>query len=143
MSGGAAGGGFGGSAGMAGNGVTPTFTNVQTIFTTSCALSTSCHKGSRPKADLNLEPGMAYMNLLGGDAMGQLSCEFPAMRRVVPGRPDNSLLIAKLTTPPPGPPSAMCTSSGGMNNRDPQFNDALPADQLSLIRNWISGGARP
>jgi hypothetical protein len=137
---GAGGGGGGGRGGGAAD--PPTFTNVQKILTTSCALSTSCHKGMRPKADLNLEPGMAYLNLLGSDpSVGTMSCEFPGMNRVVPGDPDASLLVAKLTTPPAGAPDMACTSAGGKNERMPMSNDALPMAQIALIRDWVAAGA--
>lgn len=137
--GGSAGGGTGG--GGSGGTVAPTFTNLQALMNTSCSLSTSCHKGTRPKADLNLEPGMAYMELL-GDGSGATSCEFPGMKLVVPGDPDASLVMKKLLMPPSGNPDPMCTSAGGKNERMPMSNAALPADKIELFRAWIAAGAK-
>jgi hypothetical protein len=143
--GGTAGGGTGGTGGggTAGGGDAPTFANVQKIMTQSCSLSTSCHKGMRPKANLNLEEGMAYMQLMGDGTAGVASCEFPMMKRVVPGNPAMSLLIAKLGTPPSGMVDAACTSAGGKNDRMPMSNDMLPPAQIQLISDWITMGAKP
>ena len=98
--------------------------DIQPIFTTNCTRA-NCHEGPMPPEDLNLEPGMAYGNLV-----GVVSSQVPALKRVdsVKGS-DMSYLIMKLEqdNPPVG-------------SRMPQGGPFLDIEVL-LIRDWIDQGA--
>jgi hypothetical protein len=48
---------------------------------------------------------------------------------VIPGRPDESLLLLKLTTP-------------GCGDRMPLGGDPLTSAQLEMVRSWIAAGAQ-
>ncbi|GAB4338065.1 MAG: hypothetical protein Kow0037_21720 [Calditrichia bacterium] len=98
------------------------FSKIQEIvFEQSCAFS-GCHGGANPKADLNLEAGQAYNNLVDVD-----SRENPQMKRVDPGDPENSLLILKLT--------------GQNTSLMPPGGPAISQSMLDSIRQWIALGA--
>ncbi len=104
---------------------TPTLSGaVQPIFTASCATS-GCHRGSAPRATLNLATGMAHGQLVN---VGVASCF--GRTRVVPGRPKDSYLVNKLTN------VDLCNG-----NRMPPAV-ALPAAQIDTIRAWICAGAK-
>ncbi len=143
--GGAAGSGGGGGTGGGGTGggsAAPTFTRVKTeIIAPSCALSSSCHKGTgKASMALDVDP---YKVLMGDmPAAGKASCEFPGMKLVVPGMPDQSLVYLKVTTPPPGTPDPMCPGTSGKNERMPMSSDMLEAPRVQLLKDWILAGAK-
>jgi hypothetical protein len=88
-----------------------------------------CHRMMGPAADLDLSSaGAAHGNLVGA---GTTECG-PGRARVVPGSPDTSYLINKLTG------VDMCAGLPMPRGRDP-----LSAAQIELIRAWIAGGAAP
>ncbi|PWB71572.1 MAG: hypothetical protein C3F15_12510, partial [Holophagae bacterium] len=89
----------------------PTLTQIQTeIFTPRCI---ACHGGGSPEAGMNLEQGQAHANLVNVPATTQSGT------RVIPGNPDNSVLVIML--------------EGGHRN--------LPQSLIQLIRDWITAGA--
>ena len=96
--------------------------DIQPIFTFNCA-SASCH-GSPFQADLNLEPGNAYGNLV--DVVSSQT----AFKRVDPGMSDLSYLIMKLEqdNPPVG-------------ERMPRGGPFLDPMEVRVIRDWIDQGA--
>lgn len=100
-------------------------TQVQPIFTTSCALA-GCHTGAIPAAGMNLSSGHAYSNLV--NAMTS-SCT-TAMIRVTPSNVAASYVINKLTG------VGMCSG-----NQMPARGSSLPTSQIDLIEAWICGGA--
>ncbi len=64
------------------------------IFTVSCSLSTSCHRGSANSAlGLNLEAGMSEANMLDVPAMGEFA---DGLDIVEPGVPEESYLLVIL-----------------------------------------------
>ena len=73
-----------------------------------------CHQGEKPKGGLSLTSADAFSK--GGDSG-------PA---VIPGKPEESLLIEVIS---------------GDQPRMPQKAKPLSADDVALIRQWISGGA--
>ena len=93
---------------------------LQPIWNASC--TTNCHGGNRPSAGLNLVSGASYGSLVNvpGDC-GKM--------RVLPGAPDNSYLVNKLT----GPASARAPRCRPRAFRWPP--------QLDLIRGSICQGA--
>ena len=79
------------------------------------------------------EPGAAvgHQPPFVGPWPGQL-VEEEALLRVVPGHPERSFLIDKLTGPGPDEGSTM-----------PYTGSLLPSSQIEVIRTWIRQGARP
>ncbi len=139
--GGAAGAGGGAGSGGGASSAPPTFARVKAeIIAPSCALSSSCHKGTGKAAmALDLDP---YKALMGDAGTGKAACEFPSMKLVVPGMPEQSLVYLKVTTPPAGAPDAMCAGTGGKNERMPMSSDALEPARLALLKDWIKAGAK-
>jgi PKD repeat protein len=89
----------------------PTLTQIQDqIFSPSCD---SCHGGGSPSADLNLEQGQSYSDLVNVPATTQSGT------RVIPLNPNNSVLVTEL--------------EDGHRN--------LSGTQIQLIRDWITSGA--
>lgn len=94
-----------------------------TIFTRSCTFST-CHGDPSPKQELRLV-APTYAGLVQVAATGA-----PGRIRVVPGRPDESYLVEKLTRMTPAAGEQMPPSQ------------PLPAAEIEMIRSWIAAGAR-
>lgn len=104
------------------DGLQPTLESIQeNIFNTSCAVS-GCHLGASPPEGLDLSAGMAEANLIGVD-----SREKPEFKRVDPGNPDDSYLLMKIEG-----------DSRIIGQRMPIGRPALPAEQISVIREWIT-----
>jgi hypothetical protein len=94
-----------------------------------------CHSSSNPAGALDLTQA-AFDNLVGVS-----SAFYPDSGEilVVPGDPDNSLLLKKLTNDLP--------DDGSLGEPMPlgeaiQWRE-LPQDQIDTIRNWIADGANP
>jgi mono/diheme cytochrome c family protein len=98
--------------------------DIQPIFSSSCIL---CHQGAPGAGSMNLEPGQAYLNLV-----GRKSAENPLMR-VTPGIPATSYIIHKLL--------GTQGTVGGSGGRMPFNGNWLSAAQVGLIQQWISEGA--
>lgn len=100
----------------------------QTVFVPSCGKS-NCHAGSPPPlAPMSLEQGRAYdelVNVASTQAMG--------WKRVEPGAPERSYLLAKLKG------TAMQLSSVG--TRMPLGAEPLSDEVLADIEAWIARGA--
>ena len=110
----------------------PTLSNIQKyIFDTTC---TSCHSGDYTAGALDLSEGKSYVQLV------NRYLQFDAANNilVVPGDPDNSFLLKKLTG----------TGLGTINDSDykgqqmPLGGPYLEEDELTLIRQWIVAGAQ-
>jgi len=82
---------------------------------------TGCH-GDNGAAGLDLRVGQAYANLVGVTATTN-----PDRVRVVPGRPDDSLLLSAIN----------CAVTGGPSFQMPGTEPA----ERALIRDWIAAGA--
>ena len=109
--------------------VTPsTFENLQRyIFNKNC-ISSSCHVTSTAAGGLSLEPDVAYENLVDRAPQNPTALE-NRMKRVVPGAPDQSFLIKKLT-------------GSGVGYGDPMPRGAsLSGVQIDAVRTWIAAGA--
>jgi len=108
-----------------------TFANIQTmIFDTTCR-DANCHTGPFPQNNLSLDPGVAYDQLVNKAPVNFFAAQ-DGLLRVDPGHPDNSLLLIKLTTAPPQYGAPM-----------PSGKPPLSAEQIQLIRAWITQGALP
>lgn len=93
------------------------------IFNRSCAFS-GCHAGASPAAGQNLSAGQSFSNLVNVP-----SSQNAAFIRVIPGDPDNSLLIRKLEGPVP------------FGSRMPLGRAPLDDSEIQSIRDWIDAGA--
>lgn len=102
-------------------------TNVQPIFTASCAVA-GCHTGAVPSGSMNLSAGSAYAQLVGVAVFDQPPGGGAV--RVIAGDAGNSYLIRKL--------------EGGPNitgSRMPNGQPPLPQATVNIIRSWITQGA--
>jgi mono/diheme cytochrome c family protein len=103
----------------------PTFQpTVQRILARNCA---GCHNSVDRQGGLDLEPDHAFANLV-----GVKSIESP-LPRVMPGDPDGSYLVRKLT--------GTQVEAGGQGAQMPANGAALPGAQIEVIRHWIEAGA--
>lgn len=111
----------------------PTFSSiVSEVFTSTDAAGrtacTTCHTnvGRNPAGGLNLLPGAAHAQLVGVNSVTN-----PGRVRVIPGDPDNSILIWKLE------------GRSGMLGRRMPLNGPpyLTSGQILIIRRWIEQGA--
>lgn len=101
--------------------------NVQPIFNQFCAVP-GCHADDYPAAGLALTPGRARADLLAE------SSQVPGVRRVEPGNPTNSYLIAKLT--------GAGTIVGRTMPLGPDGEPAALDDwRIEIVRAWIVAGA--
>lgn len=92
------------------------------VFAVSCAFE-ACHGGANPKADLDLSTAdAAYAHLV--DVAASMA---PGVR-VVPGEPDDSLLVRVLGE-----------AVGDVRQMPPGFS--LSAGQVQRVRDWIAAGA--
>lgn len=98
--------------------------DVLPILGASCGGS-DCHTGGEPLSELDLSPARAYAELVGAAAVG---CEEGTL--VVPGNPDQSYLIDKLTG------GELCRGK-----RMPLFADPLPDAAIAQFVGWICAGA--
>ena len=103
-----------------------TLATVQTeVFDKSCTFA-ACHKGAGA-GGLNLE-APSWGRLVSVNARGPGAA---GLMLVVPGKPDESYLLQKLTHDAP---------VAGV--RMPQGGDPLAADRLQLVHDWIAAGAK-
>ena len=102
--------------------------DIQPILSDNCAFS-GCHAGTQPAQGQNLSNGVAYANIVCVQAN-----ERPGMMRVRPFEPDSSYLVHKIQ----GTQGAV----GGSGERMPLGLTPLTPSQISLIRTWITQGAR-
>lgn len=81
---------------------------------------------SNGKLSVGADRAAAYAALVGTTSTS-LDCSGKAY--LVPGKPDESLLLTKLASPSCG-------------DRMPLGGEPLPEDQLRMIRSWIAAGAQ-
>jgi mono/diheme cytochrome c family protein len=111
----------------------PTFASIQQdIFQTTDSSGRTrclqCHTstGRNPSGGLNLNPDVAYEQLVNAPSTGQ-----PGAIRVSPGNPDNSYLVKKLEGAP-----------GIAGRRMPTTGPPFLTDgQIKIVRRWIAIGA--
>jgi hypothetical protein len=88
-----------------------------------------CHTADEPEAELVLEEGEGYSQLV-----GRSSVQVPALKLVAEGDADASYLWQKL--------DHSATKGQGMP-RTLFGSKRLPEAELAFIRRWIEDGARP
>jgi hypothetical protein len=103
------------------------------VFAKSCAVS-GCHIGATAASsgNLSLWGDEAYDNLV-GVLPTQLTARQDGLRRIVPFKPESSLLYHKLVSPP--------ISAHDYGNAMPVGTEALFAGQVEFVRQWILNGA--
>lgn len=89
------------------------------VFAKSCAFG-ACHQGSSSAASLNLE-GRTFANLVNVKGTTGESL-------VVPGKPDESLIMKRLVATVP--------------SRVMPPEDGLEPERIELVRSWIAAGAK-
>lgn len=98
----------------------PTFSNVQVILENNCS-GAGCHIGERTNG-VRLDSYNNVINSVGTEYGREI---------VVPGEPDNSPIIDKISSNNP---------ENGV--RMPEGGPPLSDDQINLIRDWIAEGAQ-
>jgi hypothetical protein len=112
--------------------VDPTFTSIKAnIFTKNCTTS-SCHGTLGQRAGLVLEgtDDVVYASLVNAAAANPVA-ETKGLVRVLPGKPDSSFLMIKLTGP-----------GEGEGERMPYQNSSLNQGAIDAVRTWIANGAK-
>ncbi|MEO0323881.1 MAG: hypothetical protein AAF447_13055 [Myxococcota bacterium] len=101
------------------------------IIAANCAIS-GCHGSTRTSANLLMDtPDTAHASLVDVEAMGGPCTEDSVARiRVVPGDPEASLLVSKVTETPPD-----------CGNPMPLAQPALSAADQATITAWVAAGA--
>jgi hypothetical protein len=89
----------------------------------------SCHTFEEPEAQLVLEIGTGY-----GEMVGRASTQVPELLMVAPGDVENSYLWRKLIHE---------VEIGRGMPRTVVGSIKLPDEEIALYRRWIEGGARP
>jgi hypothetical protein len=111
-----------------------TLTRVQEeVFTPSCAFS-SCHGGNA--GELSLEAGDSYGNLVGVPVAGiddevNPDVDVSGEIRVIPGDPENSYLIKKLTI----------GATGIKGSPMPDGFQGMEPERVEIVASWIANGA--
>ncbi len=110
-------------------GVDATFTSIkENILEKNCTTS-SCHGTLGQRGGLTLEGEDVYDHLVGVPAVNEVALA-RGLKLVVPGVPDSSFLLVKLTGPGDGEGDLM-----------PYGNQGLSAQEIDAIRRWIANGA--
>jgi hypothetical protein len=111
------------------NTVDPTFSSIQEkVFKQSCS-SSSCHSTLGGRGGLVLDSTTTYENLVNCVCSNTAAIN-AGLKRVVPGQPDSSFLMIKLTGPGIDEGEPMPYSNGKLNQQ-----------ALDAIRTWIANGA--
>lgn len=101
--------------------------DIAPILATNCA---TCHQVGTEAGRMSLVPRRAIASLVNVPAVSA-----PALKRVVPGKPDQSYLIRKL--------EGTHVKAGGTGARMPFGAAPLSAERIALFRRWIAQGAKP
>ena len=107
--------------------------NIQPIFTRSCATSGRCH-GPNGAQDLDLTAGHSLANIVG------VKAELSRLLRVKPGAPQESFLFLKLTESPPQiagitmPQGCQPNGAGGT----PLEGQCPTIGEIAAIEQWIT-----
>lgn len=116
-------------------GGTATKAQVTAILQTSCAFN-SCHGASPGQGKLFLPASGDWR----AEVVDKPSTQHKTMKRVVPGDPQNSWFLLKLTDGLCAVPKSSCNGDN-CGVRMPQANDALPKEDIQTISDWIRAGA--
>ena len=103
--------------------------NIQPIFNRSCALA-GCHVGPVPTGPVDLSVGQAY-----GQIVNVKSAQQPNLKRILPGKPDQSYIIRKIEG---GPNIAGVFMPQGCPGAPLNGARCLSADDIAAIRQWVT-----
>ena len=101
--------------------VSPTFTEVQEIFTASCL---PCHSNLSLSGGLGLQAPQTFSNIVNVP-----SSQVPSLSRIEPNDPEESYIIDKLE------------GTQAVGGQMPLGQSPLPVQTIQLIRDWITAGA--
>ena len=101
--------------------VSPTFAEVQEIFTASCL---PCHSNLSLSGGLGLQAPQTFSNIVNVP-----SSQVPSLSRIEPNDPEESYIIDKLE------------GTQAVGGQMPLGQSPLPAQTIQLIRDWITAGA--
>jgi hypothetical protein len=119
-----------GGGSSSGGSQTSTFERIQTeVFDVSCT-SSSCHSSVGQAGDLVLEAGSSWTSLM-NHAPSNHSASGHGLMRILPGDPNNSFLLMKLTD----------NLAAGEGAPMPYNTAPLDAATVEIIRDWIAAGA--
>jgi len=105
----------------------------RTVLTPTCAAS-ECHASALPTSgNLALTPAVAYDNLVNARP-SSLAAGRDGLKRVVPFKPDSSLLFQKIVL-------TLAAHNGEYGNVMPVGSPALTQGQVDFIKKWIEAGA--
>lgn len=115
--------------------------DVMPILSNSCALS-SCHASKEAPAGVNIttDKDVTYKALVNAD-----SKNFGATKLVVPGKPEDSLVMAKMDGTQNELTTCPKTSTGCGKSMPPPEDEGeqlLSKKKRDTIRNWITNGAK-
>ena len=103
------------------------------VLTAQGCTSGYCHGSGAGGMDFSTESA-AYAALVDVDATSPV-CNL--VKRVVPGKPEQSILWVKSRNPERDPPGALCA------DKMPQGSSGLSEDDAQVLESWIAGGATP
>src|SRR5262245_57994134 len=107
-----------------------TFARMQKeVFNVSCT-SDSCHSSVGRAGDMVLEEGQSWDSLVNHTPSNPVAAA-DGLMRVMPGRPEKSLLLDKLTS----------NLSAGEGVSMPYGAAPLPAETVDIVQAWIAAGA--
>jgi hypothetical protein len=131
-------------------------TDIAPIIKTSCSLTKTCH-GATAVAAADHEPQLGPTSGFVGDMAGAMKVhtalvgvaakEAPTLSYVSAGKPEDSWIMKKLEGSQTCVAGVTCvrlpdnTSPSNCGDSMPQMQDALPADQVQKVRDWIKAGA--
>lgn len=101
-------------------------TDIVPILKTRCAV---CHMTGTEPGKLALHPPAAYASLVNVQ-----SNEAPALKRVLPGKPEKSYLIMKL--------EGTHIAKGGKGARMPFGSAPLKPEEIAKFKAWVKAGAK-
>jgi hypothetical protein len=104
------------------------------VFARSCGITSSCHRTDSPNPrEINMKAtmGLDLVPPVMSHIVNQPSEEVPGRMLVVPGNPDASYLLEKLTSATPA-----------YGKRMPDMNPPLAPGVIAGIREWIRAGAK-
>jgi hypothetical protein len=106
--------------------------DVMPIIGESCAL-TACHAAKQSNLGIHLtfDEAQVYAEL------EKASPTFAGVKFVVPGKPDESLVMAKMD----GTQAKVAACNGGCGREMPP-EDLLPQEKRDVLRRWIANGAK-
>lgn len=103
------------------------YAEAQAIFDEHCI---GCHFGDEGEAGLALDEEHAYESIVGVTPANEIAAD-RGMKRVDPGKPENSFLLYKISEP-----------GLGEGERMPLKLTKLSDEEIEILRKWIAEGAK-